>query len=218
MTTTQIPSTTTRVVRAGRLGALGGALTALSGLVVTGVVRPTTTVTPDRWSYPWTPGAFVAVSLLYAVFHVLVAIGVIGFVRSRVGGPGRAAVIGGWIAAGGTLALGVAELVSIPIAGRGLEDPAAGLVGAVFGVGNLVAAIGLLVAGVATVRAGVWDGWRRWTPLATGLILAAVLPLAPTPWLAAGVGVYGLAVMVFGIALSTQPAPAPGPRPATVEI
>jgi len=60
----------------------GAALTTISAAVVQLVVIPASDVSDEMWSYPWTGGALVAVSLLYAVFHLLVAIGLVGFGRS----------------------------------------------------------------------------------------------------------------------------------------
>jgi hypothetical protein len=70
----------------------------------------------------------------------------------------------------------------------------------------------MLVVGVAALRAGVWRGWRRWTPLACGLAF---------PLMAAGAGLFGREAMgaVFGpatalafgalaVALLTAPEPA----------
>ena len=69
-----------------------------------------------RWSYPWSSAALVPVSLAYTVFHVLVFIGILGFWRSGIAGTGRAAQIGATAALTGTAVLGIAELLSIPVA------------------------------------------------------------------------------------------------------
>lgn len=194
---------------AGVVGAIGGALTALSGLLVEAVVKPTTDVADDRWSYPWSGGAFVAVCVVYAGFHALVYYGVLGFARSGVAGPGRAARVGTVTALAGTAVLFLAELLSIPVADRSVDDPGAALVGACFGLGTLLSAIGFLAAGVATVRAARWDGWRRYVPLATGVWLTALVFLAMTPLLPVGVAVYGLLIVALGVAVATQPALVP---------
>ena len=49
----------------------------------------------------------------------------------------------------------------------------------------------MLVVGIAALRAGVWRGWRRWTPLACGLAF---------PLMAAGAAMFGREAMgvVFG--------------------
>jgi hypothetical protein len=198
---------TTTLRRTGLVGVLGGALTAISGLLVQGIVQPASDVSDEMWSYPWTSGAFVPVSMAYAVFHALVFVGVLGFARSGVAGAGRAARIGTAVALTGTAVLLVAELLSIPIADQRLDDTGPGLVGAVFGLGSALSAIGFIVAGIATIRAGRWDGWRRFVPLATGVWLAILVGLATTAALAGGVTVYGLCIAVLGVALVTQPAP-----------
>jgi hypothetical protein len=209
----------TSIRRAGLLGAVGGALTVISGVVVQGIVQPASDVSDEMWSYPWSSDALVPVSLVYAAFHVLVFIGVLGFARSGVAGPGRGARVGTVVALAGTAVLFAAELLSIPIADQRLDDTGAGLVGACFGMGSLLSAIGFIVAGVATVRAGRWDGWRRFVPLATGIWLAALVGLAVTPALAIGVTLYGLFIIALGVALWTQPTPStPGSRSDAVQV
>jgi hypothetical protein len=210
---------TTNIRRAGLLGAVGGALTVISGLAVQGVVQPATDVSDEMWSYPWSSDALVPVSLVYAVFHVLVFIGILGFARSGVAGPGRSARVGSVIALTGTAVLFVAELLSIPIADQRIDDTSAGLVGACFGLGSLLSAIGFIVAGVATVRAARWNGWRRFVPLATGIWLAALVVLATTPALAIGVTLYGLFITALGVGLLTQPTPStPRPRSEALQV
>jgi hypothetical protein len=209
----------TSIRRAGLLGAVGGALTLISGIVVQGIVQPATDVSDQMWSYPWTSGALVPVSLAYAVFFVLVFVGILGFARSGVAGPGRGARIGTVVALAGTALFFAGELLSIPIADQRLDETGAGLVAACFGVGNLLSAIGFIMAGIATVRAGQWDGWRRFAPLATGIWLVVLLGLVATPALAIGVGLYGLCLTALGVALWTQPTPStPRPRSEAVQV
>jgi hypothetical protein len=213
-------NTTASIRRAGILGVLGGALTALAGILVQGVVMPASDVSDEMWSYPWSSDAFVAVSAVYAVLHALVFVGILGYARSGVAGTGRAARAGTATALAGTAVLLVAELLSIPVADQRLDDSGAGLVGACFGLGTALSAIGFLVAGVATVRAARWDGWRRFVPLATGIWLTVLVGLAMTAALPFGVGVYGLCVTALGVALVTQPAPSVTrpPSPAAIQV
>jgi hypothetical protein len=209
----------TSVRRAGLLGAVGGALTVISGVVVQGIVQPASDVSDEMWSYPWSSDALVPVSLGYAAFHVLVFVGFLGFARSGVAGPGRSARVGTVVALTGTAVLFAAEVLSIPIAEQRMDDTGAGLVGACFGLGSLLSAIGFIVAGIATVRAGRWDGWRRFVPLATGIWLAALIGLAVTPALALGVTLYGLFIVALGVALWTQPTPStPRPRSEAIQV
>jgi hypothetical protein len=209
----------TALRRAGLLGAVGGALTAISGVVVQGFVQPASDVSDEMWSYPWSSDALVPVSLLYALFYALIFAGILGYARSGVAGPGRSARVGTVLALTGTAVLFAAELLSIPIADKRVDEAGSVLVTVCFALGTLVSAIGFIVAGVATVRAGQWNGWRRFVPLATGIWLAVLNGLAPTPALASGVTLYGLLVTALGVALWTQPTPStPRPRNEAVQV
>jgi hypothetical protein len=55
---------------------VGAAATALGGIAVQAIVQPATSVSHDRWSYPWSSAALIPISLLWAVLHVLVFYGV----------------------------------------------------------------------------------------------------------------------------------------------
>jgi hypothetical protein len=150
---------------------------------------------------------------------VLVFVGILGYARSGVAGPGRSARVGTVIALTGTAVLFAAELLSIPIADQRIDDTGAGLVGACFGLGTLLSAVGFIVAGVATLRAARWDGWRRFVPLVTGIWLAVLVFLAATPALTVGVTLYGLFLTALGVALWTQPTPeTPRSRSQAVQV
>jgi hypothetical protein len=205
--------------RAGLVGAIGGALNVISGVVVQGVVQPASDVSDEMWSYPWSSGAYVPVSLVLAALYVPVFIGVLGFARSGVAGAGRSARVGTVVALTGTAVLFAAQLLSIPIADQRMDDTGASLVAACFGLGGVLSAIGFIVAGIATVRARRWDGWRRYVPLAIGIWLVAFNVLVVTPALATAVAVYGLLLIALGVALWTQPTPStPRPRSEAVQV
>lgn len=204
---------------AGLVGAVGGVLSLVTGAYVQGVVAPASDVSVDMWSYPWSSSALVPVSLVYAVMHGLVLVGILGFSRSGVAGAGRGARVGTMLALVGTAVFVLAELLSIPVAGQRMDDTGASLVGATFGLGSLLSGIGFVLAGIATVRARHWDGWRRFVPLATGLWLAALVGLAMTPVLPVAVAVYGVFIAALGLALWTRPAPSPArPRGQAVQV
>src|SRR5205823_2459208 len=104
------------------------------------------------------------------------------------------------------------ELASIPIRDQRTDDIGAAIVGAIFGVASLLTAAGFLAAGIATLRARLWRGWRRFTPLSVGIATCVLLGLdSTTRALPTGVALYGLCLLALGIAVYTQPAPAPGP-------
>lgn len=203
--------------QAGLVGAVGGALTVIAGVVVQGVVLPASDVSDDMWSYPWSSGAFVAVSVFYALLHALVFAGVLGFARSGVAGPGRGARVGTGLALTGIAVLGVAELLSITAADRRIGDGGTAPVAACYVLGTVLASVGFIMAGVATMRSRGWDGWRRLVPLVTGISFVAVTGLAPTPALNVAITINGLFLTALGVALWTQPTPA-RPRSEAVQV
>ena len=188
------------------------AATAIAGAVLALGIQPTTDISDDFWRYPWSnSGAFVAFSVFSAVLHGLVIAGLVAFRHSGAAGRSRTATIGVALAIACTALLLVGELASIPIRDAQVDDTSAGIVGgAIFGVGGTASMIGFLLAGWATLRAGVWHGWRRFTPVAVGtwLVALTLLTTAKPTLLHGAVGVYGLGLLAMAIALHTEPTPA----------
>lgn len=189
-------------------GIVCGGATAISGVVIQTVVQPASTVSDEMWSYPWPSDTFVPVTLLFAGFHMLVFLGVLGFARSGLAGPGRSARVGSVLAMVGTAVFFTAELASVPINDQRMDHTGPMIVGGIFGLGVLLTAVGLLLAGWATLRAGHWRGWRRFVPLAAGIWTTALVGVSLTKALPTGVGIYGLCILALGLALYTQPTPA----------
>ena len=192
---------------------VGAAATTLGGIVVQGIVQPATTVSDHRWSYPWSSGALVPVSILWASLHVVVFVGVLGFARSGVAGHSRSARLGTALALVGTALLFVGEMASILIRDQRTDDTGAVIVGGIFALAILLTAVGFLAAGIATVRARLWQGWRRFTPLTAGIVSFALLGVNVTKALPTGVAIYGLCLLALGVALYTQPTPESEERP-----
>lgn len=192
---------------------VGAAATTLGGIVVQGIIQPATTVPDHRWSYPWSSGALVPVSILWASLHVLVFVGLLGFARSGVAGHTRSARLGTTLTLVGTALLFVGEIASILIRDQRTDDTGAVIVGAIFALAILLTAVGFLAAGIATVRARLWQGWRRFTPLTAGIVTFALLGLNVTKALPTGVAIYGLCLLALGVALYTRPTPEAEERP-----
>lgn len=198
-------------VRFGAIaGMIGGAATAVSGLVIQAFVQPTSTVSPEMWSYPWPSDTFVSVTLVFTVFHLLVFLGILAFARSGVAGTTRSARVGAVLALTGTAVFVAAELASIPFSDQRMDQSGPGIVGATFGLATALTAVGLLLAGSATLRANRWLDWRRFVPLGAGVWTTVLLGVAATPAISAGVGVYGLCIFLLALAVYTQPVPASG--------
>ena len=169
----------------------GGLLTLLAGILVQFVVIPNSTVAPDRFSHPWSATALIVVSAAYAVFHGLVAHGLL-VVRGRV--TSRVVRAGLLVAVVGTLLLVAGEVASVPFRDARMDDPVIGLVtGVLFGGGVVLSAVGLLLAGIAAVR----RTRSRFTLalLGAGVVTAA---LGVLPFSALAIGIYGLALAAVG--------------------
>ena len=213
MATTRIDS-----LRAPAISCIvGAAATTLGGIAVQAIVQPGTHVSHDRWSYPWSSGALIAISLLWASLHVFVFYGVLGFARSGLAGTSRGARLGVWLALAGTALLFVGELASIPIRSQRTDDTGATIVGGLFAVAILLTAAGFLLAGISTLRVRLWRDWRRFTPLGVGIAACALLGLNTTNALSAGVAVYGVCVVALGIAMYRESTPAPDTSALTAQ-
>lgn len=208
---------TTESLRAAGISCIvGAAATTVGGIVVQGIVQPAATVSDHRWSYPWSSSALVPISILWASLHALVFVGLLGFARSAVAGPGRSARLGTTLILAGTALLFVGELASIAVRDQRTDDTGAVIVGAIFAVAILLTAVGFVAAGIATVRARLWQGWRRFTPLTAGIVSCALLGVNVTKALPTGVAIYGLCLLALGVALYTQPTPEAEERPVLV--
>lgn len=193
--------------RAAIAGSVGATATAIGGLVVQAIIQPSTTVSDERWSYPWSSSSLVRISILWASLHVLVFVGVVGFARSGLAGKSRSARVGLTLALAGTALLFVGELASIAVRNQQVDDTGAEIVGAIFAIAILLSAVGFLSSGIATVRARLWRGWRRYAPLGVGIWTTALLGLNMTKALPTAVAAYGLCLLALGVALYTQPVP-----------
>ena len=195
------------VRRAAIAGIVGATATAIGGLVVQAVIQPSTAVSDERWSYPWSSSSLVPISILWASLHVLVFVGVLGFARGGLAGKSRGARVGVALALAGTALLFIGELASIAVRDQQVDDTGAELVGAIFAIAIVLSAVGFLSSGVAAIRACLWRGWRRFAPLGVGIWATVLLGLNMTKALPAGVALYGLCLLALSVALYTQPDP-----------
>ena len=200
------------VRRAGTACAAGAAVLAVGGLA-TQVVAASTDVSDQAWSYPWSSGTSMAISVLWAAAQALLVVGVLAVRRSGAAGTTRAASLGLTLAAVGTALIVVGHLASLPVADQAVDDTGPLLVGGVFGLASVLSAVGLLMAGSAAVRARRWAGWRRFAVLATGLAMVVLIGLQLTPALPTAVALYALGFLGVGVALRRPPVPARADAP-----
>jgi hypothetical protein len=202
MTKTKIES-----LRMEGISCIVGAAVLIVLAVVTQAVQASTHVSKDQWHYHWSSGTSITVYLFAAGSELLLVFGVLGLLRGGVAGTTRAARLGLWAALVGTALIVVGHLGSIQVRDELVDDGWPHVVGGVFALGTVLTAVGFLLAGRATIRAGIWHGWRRFTPLAVGAWSAVLLGLQFTPALPTAVAVYGLSFLALGVALYTWAAP-----------
>ncbi|MDQ3770225.1 MAG: hypothetical protein M3370_12225 [Actinomycetota bacterium] len=204
-------------LRKAGIACIAGALITAIGATVSQITQASTVVSDEMWSYPWSSGTFVAVTLLWGLSNVLIFIGLLGLRRSGLAGPTRAAGAGLALALTGTALLLVGQLASLPLSDQKVDDTGPAIVGGVFGLGTILSAIGLIMAGKATMQAGLWRDWRRFAPLVTGIWTLVLVGLVFTKIMAAGIAIYGLCLLALGVALYTRPSPATT-APASAQV
>jgi hypothetical protein len=189
-------------VRRAAAATAAGALITIAGGIAGQAVRASTEVSDDLFRYPWSEEAFVPLTLLFAAAQALIIPGALALRRA---GAGRRAVA---VAVTGLAIFVVAELASIPVRDQMMDDTGAGVVNALFGVSTLVTGVGLTLAGRDVLAARVWDGWRRFTPLASGVWCLLIIGLVFSPVMQASIAVWGVIVLGLAAALATEPASA----------
>lgn len=172
----------------------------IDGAVLTAAYRRVSPTADEQLSFPWDGATAVATSALWGAAQLLLVWGLVAFARSGavVSRSGR---IGQAIAIAGSSLFVLAHLLSAIEHDALIDESDAIAPLACFGVGTVLLAVGMILAGVGTLRAAEWTGWRRFTPIALGIWMFAVMPLQFTSALAAAVAIYGIAVLALGAAL-----------------
>jgi hypothetical protein len=162
------------LARAGLIGLVTGLLGGLAAVVL--LVWPPQ-IAKGPVSYPFTTAGFTIAQVAFFVHHIGLVILVGGLAVSGAVGPRRYARGGAWLAVAGMIGLTLAELNTIRFAEWDFDKANAGLLGATYGISCNMIGLGMLLAGVGALRARVWSGWRRWTPVLIGI--ATFVELTP---------------------------------------
>ena len=196
---------TSSFVRNAGILCIAGALIAAVGATATATIN--TSVPAADLSYPYTPAVFRVTEVIWTVAHVLMFVGTLGLARSGLAGTSRLAWTGLRIAL-----VGMALIVPFELGFEFLDTAAdestpSTVLGTGIGWSTMVAALGFTLAGIAALRAGLWRGWGRFTPLLCGLFIFFVfLPIqiiwpAAFLWPVAG---WSACFVLLGLALYQQ--------------
>ena len=211
--TDQLTLKSRQVSTYGWLCLAAGLLGAASGIYLA-VVSPA--VGDDQWSYPLSPTGFVWLQVWFVVQHVGLVLGLLAVWSAGVVGRSGLGRSGHVLAVGGMVGLTLTELAAIVARDDDMNTTRVAVLGAVYGVVTVAAGIGLVLEGVAAVRDGVWDGWRRWLLLITGVwVFVPMMPTLALSFLGARLAITGwmLLFAALGWALVRQHSPHGGSSP-----
>lgn len=192
---------------------VAGGLIGVAGGLVTAFVPPA--VADTRYSYPYTPRAFVVAQLVFMLNHVLLVAGVVDLGRSGALGDRRYGRAGVWAAVAGLAGLTLCEVRALSFADDAYPSPGTATLDALFGVTTMLIGAGLVTAGLAVVRSRAWTGWARWAPLACGVaVFVVVIPGLLTGFLGGRLAITTWMVLftALGAALARDAGGAPAPR------
>lgn len=134
-------------------------------------------VSEGRYSYPLSPGGFMAIQAFFFVHHLGLLAGLYGLWSSGAAGTSR---LGRWGTAGsmaGMALLTVTELAAISAANSPYPSPRTDTLDGLYGVASMLIGAMLIMAGISVVRTRLWSDWRRNVPLALGAYV--FLPMTP---------------------------------------
>jgi hypothetical protein len=147
-------------------------------LFVTGILGALTVIPMLTWPiespeglvrYPFTLETFRAFQAWFFVHHIGLVVGAIGFAFSGAAGESRVGRIFAWVAVIGMLGLSGMELFTREFGELDMKAANTGAMGAGYGISTNLVGLGMLVSGVSVLRARIWSGWWRFTPLLVGI-------------------------------------------------
>lgn len=204
---------TSFVKMAGLLCFVGAIVGAVGG-IVTGFIPPV--VSPDMYSFPYTPTGFLVAQSVFMLNHVLLLVGILALAYSDAVGSGLLGRAGVGVSVAGMAALTLCEIGAMTLATSPYPSPGTDMMDMAYGVATILIGVGMTLAGISVARAGEWGGWRRFITLACGVaVFVVVLPGVFGPFLVGRIVLTAWMLMfaALGWALFTH-ARTPEARPA----
>jgi hypothetical protein len=158
--------------RAGVLCLATGVIGAVSAVVL--LLWPPQ-VAETLVSYPFTTRGFLVAQAWFFLHHFGVVPALVVLAQSPAITGGRVARAGAWLSVFAMVGLSAAELLAMRYADFTDIVANGGLMGTAYGVTVTAVGVGMVLAGIGVARTHRWSGWHRWTPLATGLAVFAVV-------------------------------------------
>jgi hypothetical protein len=186
---------------------IGAAFQAAAALFAQAFVQPDAKVSDEMWSYPWTADELYLLTLLNTVSGALMLAGLVAFARSGLVGASRAGRIGSWINVASMAVFTAAQFLQTTVVDQRVDDTGPQILGATFGLAVVLLAVGMFMVGLAMLRAGTWDGWRRYVPMANAISFFLLLGIVPTNATMIGIAIFGLMLVAFAVAFYTRPVP-----------
>lgn len=159
------------------MAAIVGAGLAIAGNAALFVVHPV--VPKDRLSWPLSAHAYVFMQIFFAATQWLLALGILGLIRSDVVSVGGRVRSLGLLAVVGMSLTVPGELVLIAVRNDAASASAVNQLSGVFGLGVLLADVGLIGFGFLALRERHWPRVWAASPLALGAFqLLVVTPVS----------------------------------------
>jgi hypothetical protein len=206
-TSSAVAHPTSTIRRAGAVCFVAALAGAASGIYLA-VKDPH--VGTDRFSFPQDAGEFAIIQVWFVVQHLglllgLLALGWSGAVpATRLGRAGYVGTLASMVG------LTVMEAVAISARSAATNSTTAAVVGAGYGLVSFAFGVSLVAVGIAILRAGTWQGWRRWLVLVMGIwVFFPMFPALATMTDGARLAISGwmLLFAALGLALMRDPAP-----------
>jgi hypothetical protein len=192
--------------RRGGTVLIAGAVLTIAGALLSAILQGSSSVPDDLVRYPFSHDAFLPFTVFAAACHLLMLAGIIYLARGGLAGGSRTGKIGLGCVIAGLAMLFVGEWAQLPFAGQHTSSTGPSIVDGGFGLATLLLAGGMMAVGVATLRRSSWGSWRRYAPLACGVLSVVVIPIQFTSALWVGITVLCLGYLLLGAAVVSDSA------------
>ena len=203
-TSSSVTHSTSTSRKAGVVCLVAGLAGAASGVYLA-AMQPD--VSTDRFSYPQGAGEYATIQVWFVIQHLALLLGLLALSWAGIVPATRLGRFGYVGSVASMLALAVMEAIAISARDVAVDSTTAVVVGSLYGVVSVAIGVSLVALGVAIGHAGVWQDWRRWLVLATGVyVFVPMFPALATMTDGARLAIAGwmLLFAALGVALMQE--------------